>query len=93
MPLYLLVIYDFALGRGIAARIFSLPGMHFLGQASFSIFIWQNFLMIVSFYVAFGTGNQQAALPVAVIGLLVISLMSTYWIEKPWAKRLRRRLT
>jgi peptidoglycan/LPS O-acetylase OafA/YrhL len=93
MPLYLLIIHDFALGRGIAARIFSLPGMNFVGQASFSIFIWQNFLMVVSFYVAYGTGNQQAALPVAVIGLLVMSLVSTYLIEKPWAKRLRRRLT
>ena len=92
MPLYLIVIHDFALGRGLAARFFSLPGMNFLGQASFSIFIWQNFLMIISFAVVFGTGNAAAALPVAVIGLFTISLISTYLIEKPWAKRLRRRL-
>jgi peptidoglycan/LPS O-acetylase OafA/YrhL len=92
MPLYLVVIYDFALGRGIAARVFSLPGMNFLGQTSFSIFIWQNLFMVISFYVAFGTGNQAAALPVAIIGVLVMSIVSTYLIEKPWAKRLRRRL-
>lgn len=48
--------------RFFAARLFSLPGMNFLGQAWFSIFVWQNCLMIVS----------------------------TYLIEKPWAKRLRR---
>jgi peptidoglycan/LPS O-acetylase OafA/YrhL len=90
MPLFLLVIHDFALGRGIAARFFSLPGMNFLGQASFSIFVWQNFLMIVSFYVAYMTGKQQAALPVAIVGLLVVSVASTYLIEKPWARRLRR---
>jgi peptidoglycan/LPS O-acetylase OafA/YrhL len=90
MPLFLLVIHDFALGRGLAARFFSLPGMNFLGQASFSIFVWQNFLMIVSFYVAYMTGKQQVALPVAIVGLLVISIASTYLIEKPWAKRLRR---
>lgn len=91
MPLYLIVIHDFALGRGIAARIFSLPGMNFLGQTSFSIFIWQNLWMVVSFYVAFATGNQAAALPTAVIGVLVMSIVSTYLIEKPWARRLRRR--
>ena len=92
MPLYLIVIYDFALGRGIAARVFSLPGMNFLGQTSFSIFIWQNLFMVISFYVAYGTGNQAAALPVAILGVLVMSIVSTYLIEKPWAKRLRRRL-
>lgn len=92
MPLYLVVIYDFALGRGIAARIFSLPGMNFLGQAAFSVFIWQNFFMIVSFYVAYGTGNQAAALPTALIGVFAMSLLSTYLIEKPLAKKLRRRL-
>ena len=90
MPLFLLVIHDFALGRGIAARLFSLPGMNFLGQASFSIFVWQNFLMIVSFYAAYMTGKQQVALPLAIVGLLIISIASTYLIEKPWAKRLRR---
>jgi uncharacterized membrane protein len=46
--------------------------------------------MIVSFYVAYMTGKQQVALPVAIVGLLVISIASTYLIEKPWAKRLRR---
>ena len=80
MPLYLLVIYDFALGRGLAARFFSLPGMSFLGQASFSVFIWQNFMMVLSFYVAFGTGSQQAALPVVIVGVFAMSLISTWTV-------------
>jgi peptidoglycan/LPS O-acetylase OafA/YrhL len=92
MPLYLVVIHDFALGRGIAARFFSLPGMNFLGQTSFSIFIWQNLMMIISFMVAYITGNQAASLPVAIFGVLGMSILSTYLIEKPWAKRLRRRI-
>ena len=49
MPLYMLVLYDLALGRGLAARFFSLPGMSFLGQLSFSIFIWQNLFMALGF--------------------------------------------
>lgn len=93
MPLYMLAIYDLALGRGLAARLFSLPGMSFLGQLSFSIFIWQNLFM------ALGFGMVMAAPTVpgisfwfAVIGLLVMSVISTHFIEKPLARRLRRRL-
>jgi len=92
MPLYMMVLYDLALGRGLLARLFSLPGMNFLGQLSFSIFIWQNLFM------ALGFGMVMAAPQVpglsfwfAVIGLLVMSVISTYLIEKPLARRLRRR--
>ena len=91
MPLFMLVLYDFALGRGVFARLFSLPGMNFLGQTSFSIFIWQNFLMGVAFMVMFTTGSGSAALWVDIVGVLVVSTMSTYWFEKPVARRLRRR--
>ena len=52
MPLYMLVLYDLALGRGFVARLFSLPGMSFLGQTSFSIFIWQNLFMGLGFAMA-----------------------------------------
>lgn len=93
MPLYMLVLYDLALGRGFVARLFSLPGMGFLGQTSFSIFIWQNFLMIVGGIVAYvNRDSTNASFWVAVIGLTVMAMISTYWIEKPLAKRLRRRL-
>ena len=93
MPLYLLVLYDFALGRGLFARIFSLRGMNFLGQLSFSIFIWQNFLMMISFIVVFGnSAAAPAAIWIAIVGLLIAATLSTHFIEKPLASRLRRRL-
>ena len=93
MPLYMLVLYDLALGRGFVARLFSLPGMGFLGQTSFSIFIWQNFMMIIGGIVAYtNRDSTSASFWVAVIGLTVMAMISTYLIEKPIAKRLRRRL-
>jgi peptidoglycan/LPS O-acetylase OafA/YrhL len=92
MPLYMLVLYDLALGRGFVARLFSLPGMSFFGQTSFSIFIWQNL------FLGLGVGMTMAAPDsksvsfwFAVIGLTVMAMISTYWIEKPIARRLRRR--
>ncbi|HEY5810020.1 MAG TPA: acyltransferase [Povalibacter sp.] len=92
MPLYLVALYDLALGRGLFARLFSLPGMNALGQLSFSIFIWQNFLMIVSFIVVYvNPAAVDAALWIVILGLLVVSALSTHFIEKPLAARLRRR--
>ncbi len=67
--------------------------MNFLGQLSFSIFIWQNFLMMISFIVVFtNPAAVDAALWIAILGLLVVAALSTRFIEKPLAARLRRRL-
>jgi peptidoglycan/LPS O-acetylase OafA/YrhL len=92
LPLYMLVLYDLALGRGLVARFFSLPGMNFLGQLSFSIFIWQNLFMGLGFAMT-GVAPQMTGLSFwfAVIGLLVMAVISTHFIEKPLARRLRRR--
>jgi len=93
MPLYLLVLYDLALGRGLVARLFSLPGMNFLGQTSFSIFIWQNLFLGLGVAMLQGApGNKSLSFWFAVIGLTTMAMISTYWIEKPIARRLRRRL-
>ena len=92
MPLYMLVLYDLALGRGLVARLFSLPGMGFLGQTSFSIFIWQNVFFAVGFIVIMAKPDStHLSFWSTVIGLLLMAMISTYWIEKPLAKRLRRR--
>jgi peptidoglycan/LPS O-acetylase OafA/YrhL len=92
MPLFLIVIYDFARGRGVFARLLSLPGMNALGELSFSIFIWQNFLLICAFAMVFiNAATAPLALWVAIVGLLVISAISTHLIEKPLARRIRER--
>jgi peptidoglycan/LPS O-acetylase OafA/YrhL len=94
MPLYLVVLYDLALGRGLLARLFSLPGMGFLGQTSFSIFIWQNLFLAFGFGAAMAIPESKSfSFWFAVIGLAVMAMISTYWIEKPIARRLRRRLS
>ena len=92
MPLYMFVLYDLAMGRGLVARVFSLPGMSFLGQLSFSIFIWQNLFMALGFGMA-AAAPQSTSLSFwfAVIGLLGMAVISTRYIEKPLARRLRKR--
>ena len=92
MPLYLMVLHDLALGRGFVARFFSLPGMGFLGQTSFSIFIWQNL------FLALGVGmtlampeSKSISFWFSVLGLTAMAMISTYWIEKPIARALRKR--
>jgi len=92
MPLYMFVLYDLAMGRGLVARVFSLPGMNFLGQLSFSIFIWQNLFMALGFGMA-AAAPQSTSLSFwfAVVGLLVMAVLSTRYIERPLARRLRKR--
>ncbi|MDQ2078371.1 acyltransferase [Marinimicrobium sp. ABcell2] len=92
MPLYLVLILDLARGNGLAARIFSLRGMNFLGETGFSIFIWQNMVMTACFVAVMINpqwGNGQ--LLWAIIGMLLIAIPSTYLLEKPLAERLRKR--
>jgi peptidoglycan/LPS O-acetylase OafA/YrhL len=94
MPLYMLALYDLALGRGLAARIFSLPGMGFLGQLSFSIFIWQNLFLALGVGMVLAFPDSPAvSFWFAVTGLLVMSMISTFFIEKPLARKLRGKRT
>jgi peptidoglycan/LPS O-acetylase OafA/YrhL len=91
MPLFMVVIVDLARGRGLAARLFSLRLPVFLGEAAFSIFIWQNLIMTfcwisISMNPEYGHKNTLFA----VLGMLVIAVFSAYCIEKPIAKKLRK---
>lgn len=92
MPLYMVVIVDLARGRGLAARLFSLPGTGFLGETGFSIFIWQNLVMVfcwMSLMINPAVGKYH--LVVASIGVVVLGMVSTYGVEKPIARRLAKR--
>ena len=93
MPLYMIIIVDLARGKGLAAQIFSGRIMNFLGETSFSIFIWQNLVMMVCWGMVMmnpdAGRNQFWGALVSIIGL---SIFSTYVIEKPVAKWLLRKI-
>ncbi|HEY0891679.1 MAG TPA: acyltransferase [Cellvibrio sp.] len=92
MPLYMIIIVDLARGRGIAARLFSLPGTGFLGETGFSIFIWQNFvLMMCGAFIMFNPEAGQHQFFWALVGAIALGIISTYLIEKPIARKLRRK--
>lgn len=93
MPLYMVIIVDLARGKGLAARLFSLPGMGFFGETGFSIFIWQNFVMILcwgTLMISPKAGNHQFL--GALMGIIFLGVFSTYVMEKPFAKWLRKKL-
>ena len=92
MPLYMVIIVDLARGNGIAARLFSLPGTGFLGETGFSIFIWQNFvLMMCGAFIMFNPEAGQHQFLWALVGAIVLGIISTYLVEKPIARKLRRK--
>lgn len=92
MPLYMIIIVDLARGRGIFARLFSLPGTHFLGETGFSIFIWQNFVMMMcGAFIMFNPEQGQHQFAWALVCTILLGIVSTYLIEKPIARKLRRK--
>lgn len=92
MPLFMIIIVDLARGKGIAARLFSLRGMGFLGETGFSIFIWQNFiLMMCGAFIMFNPEAGQHQFVWALVCAILLGIVSTYLIEKPIARKLRRK--
>lgn len=92
MPLYMLLLLDLARGRGIMSRLFSLPGTGFLGETGYSIFIWQIIVLIaanVMYAVSPAIGPYQVWISIALI--MSLAIPSTYLIEKPLARVLRKR--
>ena len=92
MPLYMIAILDMARHQGLAAKLFSLPGTGFLGETGFSIFIWQNLIMIFCWFSLFITpAAGQYQLWVAPVVTVLVSIFSTYIIEKPISRWMRKK--
>lgn len=90
-PLFLVVIFDLASGRGLAAKMLGWKFWEFLGQASFTIFMLQMLGSIGGIIFSSITGeNGWGKLIVATISTISISLASVAWFEKPVAKQIRR---
>ncbi len=92
MPFFIVIVLDLARGKGLLAQIFSLPGTGFLGETGYSIFIWQS-VVLISMYVSlmiFPTiGPYQIWIAVALI--MALAIPSTYLVEKPIARAIRRK--
>ncbi|MDM7861516.1 acyltransferase [Alteromonas sp. ASW11-36] len=93
MPLYMLFIIDLAKGKGIIARLISGRVLNYLGEISFSIFIWQAAVIAalvnsVSVYPAI----VDYHLPVAIISILLVSIASFHWLERPIYNYVKRKL-
>ena len=92
MPLFVLMVVDLARGRGLMAKVFSLPGTGFLGETGYSIFIWQSIILIftyVSFMINPAIGPYQIWIAIALI--MALAIPSTYLVEKPIARFIRRK--
>lgn len=90
-PLYWVLIYDLAQGKGWLARMLSWRPLEYLGEASFSIFMWQLPMFIVAFLLGevwpWDSGSFVLLITVILVG---VSLFSVRLFEKPvgnWLKR------
>jgi len=92
-PLYLVLILDLARNRGILARLLSLERLKALGEASYSIFILQLPVLILSGMLLGAAPVPAAARLAALVSMVVaVSVASTRFFERPVSRWLRRKL-
>jgi len=92
MPFFVVMVLDLARGKGLMAKVFSLPGTGFLGETGYSIFIWQSVILIgsyVSLMMIPAIGPFQVWIAIAFI--MALAIPSTYLVEKPLARVIRRK--
>lgn len=98
LPLYMLLLFGFALGGGWIDRLLSVPAMVLLGNASYSMYILHAPLLnwFALFWRTFtgGPGNESAT-PVVLCSLIIIAVSCVFFVllEEPAHKRLRVLLT
>ncbi|MFM7846148.1 MAG: acyltransferase family protein [Planctomycetota bacterium] len=91
-PLYYLVILDLAGGRGAVAKFLALRFWKPLGDASFSLFMWQlPGLMLFPGIAAALQLSPSWQLLLVVGGTIGLALASCRWIERPLARRILSR--
>jgi peptidoglycan/LPS O-acetylase OafA/YrhL len=91
-PLYYLVVLDLAAGRGSIAKFLALRLWKPLGDASFSLFMWQ--LPGLMLFPAIAPALQlspSGQLLLVVLGTISLALVSYRWIERPLARYLLSR--
>lgn len=91
MPIYMVFVADLARGRGFVARLLSYRAFHYLGEISFSIFIWQS-VVIAALFISLSIYPPIADyhFSIAIVSILLIAIGSLHWIERPisqWTKR------
>lgn len=92
MPLYMVIIVDLARGRGVFAWLLARKPILFLGETGYSIFIWQNLVMVFCWLaVTINPAWGRVQFYVAVVAMVLLAIMSTYAIERPLSRKLRRR--
>lgn len=89
-PLYYVLLYDLARNRGLLSRLLSLPALRVLGDASFSIFMWQLLAMVALPPTAAAVGLGPWTGLLAIVAVTVgVSLLSANLAEKPVSAWLR----
>lgn len=90
IPIFLTIIYGLANQRGFIAKLLKLKMFLFLGNISFSIFIWQGTLItLIWFWTTSYPSQANYQIFLATLGMLLIATISTHFFEKPVSHYLR----
>lgn len=91
-PVYGMLVYSLADSRNWLARLLSVRWLHFLGEASYGVYILQ--LPVYGLWLCTGVVPAESATGffVYLVSLLAIAAISFQWYETPLRRWLRRRL-
>lgn len=93
MPLYMLFIVDLAKGKGVIARLLSGRILNYLGEISFSIFVWQSVVIAgLVLSISVFPASVDFHVPLAIVSVLLLSIASLHWIERPISNYVKRKL-
>lgn len=89
-PLFLVMAFDFARGRGWASRLLSASWLQRLGAATYSVFILQLFFMAMAVGIAVLPLPALLRLILIVLATAILSWLADRYLDQPlvrWAKR------
>lgn len=93
MPVYMIIIIDLARDNGFFAKLLSFPIAEKFGEIGYSIFIWQAVILALAFSsIALYPQIGDYQLIIAMVGIVALSFVSTYLLEKPIARLIKAKL-
>ncbi|MFO0819721.1 MAG: acyltransferase [Pirellulales bacterium] len=92
-PLFIVMAFDFARGRGWASWLLSASWLQRLGAATYSVFILQIFFMVVAVGIAFLPLPSLARLIAIVLVTAALTWLADRYVDQPLVRKVKQFLS
>jgi peptidoglycan/LPS O-acetylase OafA/YrhL len=92
-PLFIVMAFDFARGRGWTSWLLSASWLQRLGSATYSVFILQIFFMVVAVGIALLPLPPLARLIAIVLATAILSWLADRYVDQPLVRKVKQFLS